>query len=74
MWPPLAACSVMLACVKGVQAVAVAPAPWIGLLRDVALGAIVVYIAATLVIWWLRGHPDGVERDALRRARRLLRR
>ncbi len=72
VWPPLAACSVMLACVKGLQAVAVAPAPWIGLLRDVALG-VIVYIAATLVIWWLRGHPDGVERDALRRARRLLR-
>jgi O-antigen/teichoic acid export membrane protein len=72
VWPPLAACSVMLACVKGVQAMWTAPAPWIGLARDVAIGAI-VYIAATLSIWWLRGRPDGVERDALQRARRALR-
>jgi O-antigen/teichoic acid export membrane protein len=72
VWPPLAACSFMLAGVKGVQAAWHAPAPWIGLLRDVAIGAI-VYIAATLSIWWLRGRPDGVERDALQRARRALR-
>ena len=39
---------------------------------DVGIGAI-VYIAATLSIWWLRGRPDGVERDALQRARRALR-
>ena len=58
---------------RALQAVAVAPAPWIGLLRDVALGAI-VHIAATLRNLVAAGSSDGVERDALRRARRLLRR
>jgi O-antigen/teichoic acid export membrane protein len=72
VWPPLAACSVMLAGVKGVQAAWIASAPWIGLVRDVAVGAI-VYIAATFSIWRLRGQPDGVERDALQRARSALR-
>jgi lipopolysaccharide exporter len=72
IWPPLVACGAMLVAVKSVQTFWPASAPWIGLLRDVAIGAI-VYIAATLLVWSLRGRPDGVERDALRRARRLLR-
>jgi O-antigen/teichoic acid export membrane protein len=72
VWPPLAACGAMLFAVKAVQSFWPAPAPFIGLLRDVALGAI-VYIAATLLVWSLRGRPEGVERDALRRAQRLLR-
>ena len=41
------------------------------LLRDVAAGAI-VYIAATAALWTLRGRPDGIEREALRRVRRFL--
>ena len=48
-----------------------ATGPGFGLLRDVAAGAI-VYIAATAALWWLRGRPDGVEREALRRVRRML--
>jgi hypothetical protein len=40
------------------------------LLRDVTVGAI-VYIAATLALWTLRGRPDGIERETLRRMGRF---
>jgi len=73
LWPPLSACLAMIAAVKTLQAIQPGVPPWLGLGRDVTVGGI-VYIAATLVLWWLRGRPEGVERDALRRVARLLRR
>jgi lipopolysaccharide exporter len=71
IWPPLCASVVMFAAVKALQCAQPGLAAWLGLLRDVAAGAI-VYIAATLLLWLLRGRPDGVERDALRRIARAL--
>jgi hypothetical protein len=61
----------MAAAVKALQALSPVASPVVGLLRDVAAGAI-VYIAATTVLWTLRGRPDGIEREALVRVRRFL--
>jgi hypothetical protein len=60
----------MAAAVKALQAALPVATPVYGLLRDVGAGAI-VYISATAVLWWLRGRPDGIEREALRRVRWL---
>jgi O-antigen/teichoic acid export membrane protein len=71
LWPSLTAALTMAAAVKALQAAVPVASPVVGLLRDVGVGAI-VYIAATAVLWWLRGRPDGIEREVLRRVRRLL--
>lgn len=71
LWPSLTAALVMAAAVKTLQAALPVASSVLGLLRDVGAGAI-VYISATAVLWSLRGRPDGIEREALRRARRLL--
>jgi O-antigen/teichoic acid export membrane protein len=73
LWPPLCSSLAMIAAVKSLQAAQPGMPAWFGLGRDIAAGAI-VYILATLVLWWLRGRPEGVERDTLRRVARLLRR
>jgi O-antigen/teichoic acid export membrane protein len=73
LWPQFCACLAMIAAVKTLQAVQPGVPAWLGLGRDVTVGGI-VYIAATLVLWWLRGRPEGVVRDAMRRVARLLRR
>jgi O-antigen/teichoic acid export membrane protein len=70
LWPPLTAALTMAAAVKLLQAVAPVGSSVLGLLRDVTVGAI-VYIAATLALWTLRGRPDGIERETLRRMRRF---
>ena len=71
LWPSLTAALTMAAAVKMLQAAYSVDSPVYGLLRDVAAGAI-VYIAATAALWTLRGRPDGIEREALRRVRRFL--
>jgi lipopolysaccharide exporter len=71
LWPSLTAALTMAAAVKTLQAAYSVDSPVYGLLRDVAAGAI-VYIAATAALWTLRGRPDGIEREALRRVRRFL--
>ena len=70
LWPSLSAALTMAAAVKSLQAFSPVDSPIYGLLRDVAGGAI-VYIAATAALWALRGRPDGIEREALSRVRRL---
>jgi lipopolysaccharide exporter len=72
LWPSATSALTMAAAVKALQAVLPVVSPVYGLLRDVGAGAI-VYIATTVVLWWLRGPPDGIEREALRRVRQLLR-
>jgi O-antigen/teichoic acid export membrane protein len=71
LWPSLTAALTMAAAVKGLQGAFPVASAVVGLLRDVGVGAI-VYIAATAALWWLRGRPDGIEREVLRRVRRLL--
>jgi O-antigen/teichoic acid export membrane protein len=71
LWPTLTAALTMASAVKALQAALPVESPVYGLLRDVGAGAI-VYIATTAVLWLLRGRPDGIEREALRRVRRLL--
>ena len=71
LWPTLTASLTMAAAVKALQALSPVASPVVGLLRDVAAGAI-VYIAATTALWTLRGRPDGIEREALVRVRRFL--
>ncbi len=71
LWPTLSAALAMAAAVKGLQAMRPVDSPVFGLLRDVAAGAI-VYIAATAVLWLLRGRPDGLEREVYRRVERIL--
>jgi PST family polysaccharide transporter len=71
LWPSLSAALTMAVAVKLLQALAPVDSPVYGLLRDVAGGAI-VYIAVTAALWMLRGRPDGIEREALRRVRRFL--
>ena len=73
LWPSLTAALTMAAAVKLLQRAQPLDLPVAGLLRDVAAGAI-VYISATAVLWVLRGRPDGIEREALRRVGRLLER
>jgi lipopolysaccharide exporter len=73
LWPSLTAALTMVAAVKLLQRAQPLDLPVAGLLRDVAAGAI-VYISATAAIWVLRGRPDGIEREALRRVRRVLER
>jgi lipopolysaccharide exporter len=73
VWPTLTAATTMAIAVKCLQAIWPVESPVVGLLRDVAAGAI-VYAAATAALWVLRGRPDGIEREAYRRVRRLLRR
>jgi O-antigen/teichoic acid export membrane protein len=70
LWPSLTAALTMAAAVKLLQAASAVESHWLGLLRDVSTGAI-VYIAATAALWVLRGRPEGIEREALRRARRI---
>jgi lipopolysaccharide exporter len=72
LWPSATSALTMAAAVKALQAVLPVASPVYGLLRDVGAGAI-VYIAMTVVLWWLRGQPDGIEREALRRVHQLLR-
>lgn len=71
LWPSLSSALTMAVAVKFLQALAPVDSPVYGLLRDVAGGAI-VYIAVTAALWALRGRPDGIEREALRRVRRFL--
>jgi lipopolysaccharide exporter len=70
LWPTLTAALTMAAAVKALQAALPVGKPVYGLLRDVGAGAM-VYISTTAVLWWLRGQPDGIEREGLRRVRRL---
>jgi O-antigen/teichoic acid export membrane protein len=71
IWPPLAATLTMAAAVKALQWLAPVDSAVLGLLRDVAAGAI-VYIAATFLLWVLRGRPPGLEREAAGRIARLI--
>jgi lipopolysaccharide exporter len=71
LWPTLTAALMMAFAVKSIQSIAPVDSAVYGLLRDVAAGAI-VYIAATAALWVLRGRPDGLEREAVTRARRFL--
>ena len=71
LWPTLTASLTMAAAVKTLQALSPVASPVVGLLRDVAAGAI-VYIAATTALWTLRGRPDGIEREAMVRVRQFL--
>ena len=71
LWPTLSAALAMAAAVKVLQAMRPVDSAVFGLLRDVAAGAI-VYIAATAVLWFLRGRPDGLEREVYRRVERIL--
>ena len=61
----------MAIAVKCLQATWPVESAVFGLLRDVGTGA-VVYIAATAVLWMLRGRPDGIESEVYRRARLFL--
>jgi lipopolysaccharide exporter len=71
IWPTLTAATTMAVAVKCLQAMWPVESPLVGLLRDVAAGA-VVYAVATAALWLLRGRPDGIEREVYRRLRRLL--
>lgn len=71
LWPTLTTSLTMVAAVKLLQAVSPIDSAVLGLLRDVGAGAI-VYIAATAALWNLRGRPDGIEREVLRYATRVL--
>lgn len=66
VWPALTATAIMAGVVTVLQAGHPAPSPLLGLFRDVCAGAI-TYFCATLILWFLRGRPEGVERSVLRR-------
>jgi O-antigen/teichoic acid export membrane protein len=74
IWPSLTAATVMVAAIKLIQWTWSGYSPPVGLIRDVACGA-VVYFAAMWSIWMLQGRPDGpVSSLATKVSNRLLRR
>ena len=73
IWPPLSAALLMALSVKMLQAKFDVSSPALGLVRDVAFGAI-VYIGATYGVWALRGRPDGIELGVFQRVAAIFRR
>lgn len=58
IWPALTAATLMVASIKLIQWMWGGYGPLIGLVRDIACGA-VVYFVAMWLIWMLQGRPEG---------------
>lgn len=69
LWPPLLAAACMWAVVSAVTVTGYGI--FVSLLTDVATG-VVVFSAVTLLLWWLRGRPEGVEQAVLLYVRQQL--
>jgi lipopolysaccharide exporter len=70
LWRPVIAAAVMSCAVRGLQ-IAHGGVPALRLIRDAAAGSL-VFMTAHLVLWWLAGRPEGVERMVLAMSRRFL--
>ncbi|MCH8685859.1 lipopolysaccharide biosynthesis protein [Pedomonas mirosovicensis] len=71
IWRPLAACGMMILAVTGVAEATATLAPILLLILKVLVGA-GIYGAAALLLWWLSGRPDGIERVLLGHAAKRL--
>jgi O-antigen/teichoic acid export membrane protein len=71
VWPPMMAAASMFASVKALQVFYEVESHLLGLLRDVTFGA-ALYVAVSVLIWWVRGRPAGLESDLIREVRQRL--